>query len=153
MNKVILMGNLTRDVEIKEYANDTTVARAGIAVNRPFKNKEVDFFNLVAFNKTAEFLSKYFAKGSKILVEGYLRVSNYEGKDGIFSLDKKKKSSIITAVEFVNCFYNLGGGNFGSVSREHQMGRANQLARRDERQHFVKDNQRIEPQRNRRRSR
>lgn len=82
MNKVILMGNLTRDVEIKEYANDTTVARAGIAVNRPYKNKEVDFFNLVTFNKTAEFLSKYFAKGSKILVEGYLRTSNYTDKDG-----------------------------------------------------------------------
>ena len=97
MNKVILMGNLTRDVEIKEYANNTTVARAGIAVNRPFKNKEVDFFNLVAFNKTAEFLSKYFAKGSKILVEGYLRTSNYTDKDG-----NKKTSTeiIIEQIEF-----------------------------------------------------
>lgn len=82
MNKVIFMGNLTRDVEIRDYSN-TIVARVGIAVNRPFKNKEVDFFNLVAFNKTAEFLSKYFAKGSKILVEGYLRTSNYEDKQGI----------------------------------------------------------------------
>lgn len=69
------------------------------------------------------------------------------------AIDKKKKTSIITVVEFINCFYNLGGGNFGSVSREHQMGRANQLARRYERQHFVKDNQRIEPRRNKQRSR
>ena len=98
MNKVILMGNLTRDVEIRDYSN-TTVARAGIAVNRPYKNKEVDFFNLVAFNKTAEFLSKYFAKGSKILVEGYLRTSSYTDKDG-----NKKTSTeiIIEQIEFAD---------------------------------------------------
>lgn len=104
MNKVILMGNLTRDVEIRDYTN-TTVARAGIAVNRPYKNKEVDFFNLVAFNKTAEFLSKYFAKGSKILVEGYLRTSNYTDKDG-----NKKTSTeiIIEQIEFAGAKKDSG---------------------------------------------
>ncbi len=106
MNKVILMGNLTRDVEVRDAANNTTIARVGIAVNRPFKKDEVDFFNLVAFNKTAEFLSKYFAKGSKILVEGYLRVSNYEDKDG------NKKSSteiIIEQIEFAGAKKDSGG--------------------------------------------
>ncbi|MBR2734425.1 MAG: single-stranded DNA-binding protein [Selenomonadaceae bacterium] len=97
MNKVILMGNLTRDVEIRDCANNTTVARAGIAVNRPYKNKEVDFFNLVAFNETAEFLSKYFAKGSKILVEGYLRTSNYEDRDGV---KRTATDIIIEQIEF-----------------------------------------------------
>lgn len=96
MNKVILMGNLTRDVEIKDYGN-TTVARVGIAVNRPFKKDEVDFFNLVAFQKTAEFLNKYFVKGSKILIEGYLRTSNYEGKDGV---KRTATDIIIEQIEF-----------------------------------------------------
>ena len=107
MNKVILLGNLTRDVEIKAYAN-TTVARTGIAVPRAFKKGEVDFFNLVAFNKTAEFLSKYFAKGSKLLVEGRLSQSNYEDKDG------NKKSSveiIVEQIEFASAKKDSGNNN------------------------------------------
>lgn len=115
MNKVIMMGNLTRDVEIRDAANNTTVARAGIAVNRPFKKDEVDFFNLVAFNKTAEFLSKYFVKGSKILVEGYLRTSNYEDRDG------NKKSSteiIIEQIEFASSKRDSGGKAKSNAYRE-----------------------------------
>lgn len=96
MNKVIMMGNLTRDVEIRDAAN-TTVARVGIAVARPFKPKETDFFNLVAFGKTAEFLSKWFAKGSKILVTGYLRTSNYEDKQGV---KKTATDIIVEQIEF-----------------------------------------------------
>ena len=108
MNKVILMGNLTRDVEIRDYSN-TTVARAGIAVNRPYKNKEVDFFNLVAFNKTAEFLSKYFAKGSKLLVEGRLQQSNYEDKDG----NKKSSTEIVVEqIEFASAKKDSGNREF-----------------------------------------
>ena len=107
MNKVILMGNLTRDVEIKAYAN-TTVARTGIAVPRAFKKGEVDFFNLVAFNKTAEFLSKYFAKGSKLLVEGRLQQSNYEDKDG----NKKSSTEIVVEqIEFASAKKDSGNGN------------------------------------------
>ena len=107
MNKVILLGNLTRDVEIRDYSN-TTVARVGIAVNRPFKNKEVDFFNLVAFNKTAEFLNKYFSKGSRILIEGYLRTSNYEGKDGV---KRTATEIIIEQIEFAGAKKDSGDGD------------------------------------------
>ena len=96
MNKVIMMGNLTRDVEVRDAAN-TTVARVGIAVARPFKPKESDFFNLVAFGKTAEFLSKYFAKGSKILIAGYLRTSSYESRDGV---KKNTTDIIVEQIEF-----------------------------------------------------
>lgn len=82
MNKVILLGRLTRDVETRNGQN-CTVARVGIAVDRPFsKEKVADFFNLVAFGKTAEFLSKWFEKGSKILVEGRLQSSKYKNKEG-----------------------------------------------------------------------
>ena len=83
MNKVILMGNLARDPELKYTQSGKSYARTSIAVNRPFsKNKEVDLFNLLAWEKTAEFLSKYFAKGSKALIEGRLQTGSYE-KDGV----------------------------------------------------------------------
>ena len=83
MNKVILVGNLTRDVELKYTQSGKAYVRAGIAVNRPFsKNKEVDFFNLVIWNKLAEICDKYLHKGSKIVVEGRLQTSTYE-KNGV----------------------------------------------------------------------
>ena len=96
MNKIFLLGNLTRDVDLKTYQT-TTVARAGIAVNRPFsKDKAVDFFNLVAFGKTAEFMNEYLSKGSRVLVEGRLQTSTYE-KDGV----KRTATDIIVEnVEF-----------------------------------------------------
>ena len=71
MNKVILLGRLTKDIELKETVSGKSYARVGLAVDRPFsKNKEVDFFNLVAWDKTAEMMSRYFEKGKRILVEG-----------------------------------------------------------------------------------
>ena len=83
MNKVILMGRLTRDVETHQ-GQSTSIARTGIAVDRPFsKNKDTDFFNLVAFGKTADFLAKYFEKGSRILVDGRIQSSKYKNKDGV----------------------------------------------------------------------
>lgn len=83
MNKVILMGRLTRDVEVKQSQSGTAYARVGIAVDRPFKKEETDFFNVVAFGKTAEFLGKWFAKGSKLLLEGRIQSSSYENKEGV----------------------------------------------------------------------
>ena len=81
MNKVFLLGRLTRNVDLRK--GQTTVARVGIAVGRDFsKDKSAAFFNLVAFGKTAEFLSRYFQKGSRILVEGHLQTNSYD-KDGV----------------------------------------------------------------------
>jgi single-strand DNA-binding protein len=87
MNLIILMGRLTRDPELRVTASDNTksVCRFAIAVDRPVKRgddkPQADFFNLTAWNKTAEFVSKYFKKGVRILVQGELRNNNYE-KDG-----------------------------------------------------------------------
>ena len=105
MNKIILLGRLTKDIELKETVSGKSYARVGIAVDRPFsKNKEVDFFNLVAWDKTAEMMSKWFEKGRRILVEGRLQMNNYE-KNGvkvngydvivsqIFFADNKKKAA------------------------------------------------------------
>ena len=85
MNKVFLSGNLTRDVEVRYTQSGKAFARMGIAVRRPFsKDKDaVDFFNLVAWEKTAEFCGKYFMKGSRVLIEGRLQTSSYENRDGV----------------------------------------------------------------------
>ena len=86
MNKIILMGRLTRDPEVRYGgANNTAVARYAIAVDRRFKREgepDADFFNLVTFGKQAEFVEKYLRKGTKIVVEGELRNNNYTNKDG-----------------------------------------------------------------------
>lgn len=84
MNKVFLSGNLTRDPEVRYTQTGKAFARMGIAVNRPYsKEKVTDFFNLVAWEKTAEFCGKYLTKGSRVLVEGRLQTSTYENKDGV----------------------------------------------------------------------
>ena len=64
MNKVFLSGNLTRDVEVRQTQTGKTYARTGIAVKRPFSKDAVDFFNLTAWDKTAEFMGKWFLAGS-----------------------------------------------------------------------------------------
>jgi single-strand DNA-binding protein len=78
MNKVILMGRLTRDPEMKT-ANDKQVARYSLAVDRRFSNSEekTDFLNIVTFGKSAEFAEKYFKKGTKVLVTGRIQTGNY----------------------------------------------------------------------------
>ena len=86
MNKVILMGNLTRDPEISYSQNSNmAIARFSIAVNRRFARDgedNTDFFNCTAFNKTAEFVEKYFHKGSRMLLTGRVQNDNYTNKNG-----------------------------------------------------------------------
>jgi len=84
MNKVILMGRLTRDPEVR-YSNDLAVANFSIAVDRRFKREgqpEADFFDCTAFRKTAEFAEKYLHKGTKIVLDGELQNDNYTNKEG-----------------------------------------------------------------------
>ena len=84
MNRVILIGRLTKDPEIRTSGN-YTIASFNIAVDRKFKRDgepETDFFNCTAFNKTAEFVEKYCKKGTKMVVEGRIQNDNYE-KDGV----------------------------------------------------------------------
>ena len=85
MNKVFLSGNLTRDVEVRYTQTGKAFAKMGIAVRRMFsKDKDaVDFFNLTAWEKTAEFCGRYMTKGTRVLVEGRLQTSSYENKDGV----------------------------------------------------------------------
>ena len=86
MNKVILMGRLTKDVEMRQTPNGIAVARFAIAVNRRFKNAngeyDVDFINCIAWRKTGEFISRYFQKGSMIAVVGSIQTRSWDGNDG-----------------------------------------------------------------------
>ncbi len=119
MNKVFLSGNLTRDPEVRYSQSGKAFAKTGIAVNRPYsKEKTVDFFNLTAFNKTAEFCGNYLRKGSSVLVEGTLQTSTYENKDGV------KVNSIdilVDNIEFAGSRRQSGGsgedGDEGNSTR------------------------------------
>lgn len=87
MNKVILMGNLTRDPEIRYSQNENSlaIARFSIAVNRRFNRQgetDTDFFNCTAFGKQAEFVEKYFKQGSRMLLTGRVQNDNYTNKNG-----------------------------------------------------------------------
>ena len=84
INVAILCGRLTKDPETRT-AGDTTIVNFSVAVDRRFKRDgqpEADFFDCTAFNKTGEFISKFFHKGSKILINGRLQNNNYTNKEG-----------------------------------------------------------------------
>ena len=86
MNKVILLGRLTKDVEVRyTQTNNTMVASFTLAVNRRFKQEgqpEADFINIVAWSKLAEFCSKYFKKGQQVSIVGRLQTRNWEDENG-----------------------------------------------------------------------
>ena len=85
MNKVILMGRLTRDPEVSSSTTGTTFARYSIAVDRRFKRDgepDADFFNCTSFGKQAEFVERYLKKGTKVVVSGRLQNNNYTNKEG-----------------------------------------------------------------------
>ena len=91
MNKVFLSGNLTRDPELRYTPSGKAMAKMGIAINRAYRSKnsdgtqqqDVDFFNLTAWEKTAEFCSRYLRKGTRVLLEGRIQTYNYTGQDGV----------------------------------------------------------------------
>ena len=84
MNKVLLIGRLTRDPEVRYSQNDTTIARYTLAVDRMTRNTEqsADFIRCVCFNKTAEFTEKYFRKGIKIAITGRIQTGSYTDQEG-----------------------------------------------------------------------
>ena len=86
MNKIFLIGNLTRDPELSETQSGISVCRFSIAVNRPYLNdgeRETDFFNVTAWRGTAEAVAKFTKKGNKIAVVGSVQMRTYEGNDGV----------------------------------------------------------------------
>lgn len=84
INKVILMGRLTADPELKTSQNNNSVVQFSVAVNRRYSKEEqkTDFIDCTAFNKSAEFLSKYFRKGSSVIVFGNIQIDTWKDKEG-----------------------------------------------------------------------
>lgn len=87
MNKVILMGRLTRDPEVRYSTgeNSTAVGRFSLAVDRRYKREgepEADFFNCTTFGKQAEFVEKYLRQGTKVVITGRVQNDNYTNKEG-----------------------------------------------------------------------
>ena len=86
LNRIILMGRLTRDPELRRTQNGTAVTSFSLAVDRDFKNqsgeKETDFIDVVAWRSTAEFVCNYFSKGRMAVVEGRLQIRDWKDRDG-----------------------------------------------------------------------
>ena len=112
MNKCILVGNLTRDPELKQTATGISVCNFGIAVNRNFSNangeREADFFNIVTWRGLAENCGKYLQKGSKVAVFGQIQTRTYDDKDG-----NKRYVTEIVADDVEFCGGGASGENGG----------------------------------------
>ena len=114
MNKVILMGRLTRDAEVRysQGENSTAIARFSLAVDRRFRRdgdeQTADFINCVAFGRTAEFLERFGRKGTKFVLEGRIQTGSYTNKDGqrVYTTDVVAEN-----VEFAESKNASGGGD------------------------------------------
>ena len=95
LNKIFLMGRLTRDPELRRTQSGTPVTSFSLAVDRDFKSqsgeKETDFIDIVAWRATAEFVSKYFTKGRMAVVEGRLQIREYTDRDG----NKRRAAEVV----------------------------------------------------------
>ena len=95
LNHIVLMGRLTRDPELRRTGTGTAVASLTVAVDRDFAaagaERETDFFDVVAWRNTAEFVCKYFSKGDMIAVSGRLQIRPWTDKDG----NKRRSTEII----------------------------------------------------------
>ena len=95
LNKIFIMGRLTRDPGLRRTQNGTAVAGFALAVDRDYKNadgtKDTDFIEVVAWRSSAEFVSKYFAKGRMAIVEGRLQIRDWQDKDG----NKRRSAEVV----------------------------------------------------------
>ena len=96
LNHIVLMGRLTKDPELRHTNAGTAVASFSLAVERDFKDKssgerQTDFIDIIAWRQNAEFICKYFRKGSMIAIQGYIQTRTYEDKNG----NKRKAVEIV----------------------------------------------------------
>lgn len=119
MNKVILMGRLTRDPEVRYGgASNTAIAKFSLAVDRRFKRDgepTADFFNVTAFGKQGEFVEKYLHKGTKIVLDGEIRNDNYTNKEGQKVYGFQIIANSIEFAESKNASQSFGGGMGSNV--------------------------------------
>ena len=113
LNRIILMGRLTRDPELRRTGSGTAVTSFSLAVDRDFKSqsgeKETDFIDIVAWRNTAEFVSKYFTKGRMAVVEGRLQIRDWTDKDG----GKRRSAEVVADNVYFGDSKRDGGDNPG----------------------------------------
>lgn len=121
-NKVILLGNLTRDVELRHTQGGQALAKFGMAINRKFNTQsgeskeEVCFVDLTAWGKQAELLNQYVRKGSQLMIEGRLQYSTWESQEG------GKRSKLEVVVENFQFVGSARGGEEGGGGERRSSG-------------------------------
>ena len=124
-NKVLLVGNLTRDPELKHTPSNQAVAQIGLAVNRQFntkdgeKREETTFVDCEAWGRTAEVMSQYLSKGRPVLVEGRLKLDQWQDKDGN---NRSKLKVVIENFQFLGGRGEGGGGGGGGQGSQSYAG-------------------------------
>jgi len=121
-NKTILVGNLTRDVEVKYIPNGTAVAVVGLAVNREWfdkasnsKKTDVTFVDVKCWGRTAEIAGEYLQKGSQVLFEGRLQTESWDDRQ-----TGQKRSKLVVVAESMTMLGSKGGGQQRSEPRQEQ---------------------------------
>ena len=116
LNKIIIMGRLTRDPEPRRTQSGTAVTSFSIACDRDFKSpsgeKETDFIDVVAWRNTAEFVSKYFAKGRMAVVEGRLQIRDWTDREG----GKRRSAEVVADNVYFGDSKRDSGGEYGGSS-------------------------------------
>ncbi len=121
-NRVILVGNLTRDVEIRYTPSGSAIGKVGIATNRRFKTAngeqrdETMFIDLTFFGRTAEIANQYLRKGSKVLVEGRLVLEQWTAQDGT---KRSKHSVTVDNLQMLDRPGENSGGGYGGAERSY----------------------------------
>lgn len=134
LNKIIIMGRLTRDPELRRTGSGTAVTSFSLACDRDFKSqsgdKETDFIEVVAWKNTAEFVSKYFSKGRMAVVEGRLQIRDWTDKagnkrttaevvaDNVYFADSKRSESNDNQKENFNALSGRVSDDFVPISEE-----------------------------------
>lgn len=126
MNKVVLLGRLTKDPELNYAAGTgTAVTRFTLAVTRPFKKDETDFINCIAFGKAGETIAQYLTKGRQVAIVGRIQTGSYDAKDGT---KRYTTDIVVDSFEFIGSNKNDNQGsnsfnqdNFESMSFEEEM--------------------------------
>lgn len=117
LNKVLLMGNLTRDVELRHTPSNMAVAKIGLAVNRRYRSgdgemkEETTFIDCEAWGKTAETMSKYLQKGRPVFIEGRLKLDTWQDKND--GSNRSKLKVVIDSFQFIDSRGGEGGGSGG----------------------------------------
>ena len=116
LNRIILMGRLTRDPELRHTQTGTAVASFSLAVDRDFKDKATgdrttDFIDVVAWRQTGEFVSRYFTKGRMAVVDGRLQLRDWTDKDG----GKRRSAEVVADNVYFGDSKRDGAGDFGGA--------------------------------------